>query len=284
MRKMKHLHPVYWSSLILIFSQAIALFVACQVEKFIIENEVVIPEVSLGIPLVYFLGAVVSLGLVLFLIPVSKLKIVFRILFSLLFLWGLFVDLSFFLPVVVSAFLGVGAIIVWLIRPRIWLHNLLLIFSLAAMGAVFGSMLSSWTAVLLMVILSVYDILAVRFGYMMWIAKKLSQLDTLPAFIIPKAGKGWNMDLRDIELMDGESSERDYSLLGGGDIGFPLILIVTVFFTYGIASSLILAAFTLIGLGSVYAIQKVFLKGKPMAALPPMTFADLIGFLIVYFV
>ena len=92
------------------------------------------------------------------------------------------------------------------------------------------------------------------------------------------------MDLRDIDLMEDESSERNYSLLGGGDIGFPLILIVTVFFTYGVASSLLLAAFTLIGLGSVYGIQKVFLKGKPVAALPPMTIAGLIGFLIVYFV
>ncbi|OGP65198.1 MAG: hypothetical protein A2169_07925 [Deltaproteobacteria bacterium RBG_13_47_9] len=74
-----------------------------------------------------------------------------------------------------------------------------MIFSLAAMGAVFGSILSLWNVVILMVILSVYDILAVHFGYMMCMAKKLSQLDTLPAFIIPKDGKSWNMYLRDID-------------------------------------------------------------------------------------
>src|SRR4030043_220241 len=113
-----------------------------------------------------------------------------------------------------------------------------MIFSLAAMGAVFGSMLSPWTALIVMAILSVYDILAVRFGYMMWMVKKLSRLDTLPALIIPKDAKGWNMDLRDIDLLNDESSERNYSLLGGGDIGFPLILIVTVFFAYGVAGSL----------------------------------------------
>ena len=190
MTKKKYPHPIYWSTLILVLSQAIALFVAYEIDKYIVENNIALPDVSLGIPLAYFLGAVVLLGTVLFLIPVSRLKIVFRILFSLLFVWGLFVDLSLFLPLIASSFIAVGATIIWLIKPGIWLHNLLMSISLTAMGAVFGSMFSPWTAMILMVILSVYDILAVHFGYMMWMAKKLSQLDTLPAFIIPKDAKG----------------------------------------------------------------------------------------------
>ena len=135
-----------------------------------------------------------------------------------------------------------------------------------------------------MLVISVYDILAVRFGYMMWMASKLSQLETLPAFVIPKDITGWNLDLRRTKLMDGESSERNFSLLGGGDIGFPLILVVTIFFVYGFMSSLLIGGFALLGLIIVYWIQAAFFKGKAVAALPPITFACLAGFLIVYFV
>ena len=85
-------------------------------------------------------------------------------------------------------------------------------------------------------------------------------------------------------MTEDESSERWFSILGGGDIGLPLLLVVSVFFTYGVTSSLILSAFSLLGLIAVYWIQAVFLKGKPMAALPPITFACLVGFLIVYFI
>ncbi len=66
-------------------------------------------------------------------------------------------------------------------------------------------------------------------------------------------------------------------------IGFPLLLMVSVFFGYGLGSSLIVAGSSLVGLVSAYLIQLFFLKGKPMPALPPISFWSLIGFLIVYF-
>ena len=68
------------------------------------------------------------------------------------------------------------------------------------------------------------------------------------------------------------------------DIGFPVLLIAAVFFAYGILGSLLLSVFAVFGLLLVYWIQSVFLKGRPMAALPPITVMCLIGFLIVSFV
>ncbi|MBU2608964.1 MAG: hypothetical protein KKF26_06555, partial [Chloroflexi bacterium] len=106
------------------------------------------------------------------------------------------------------------------------------------------------------------------------------------AFIIPKQISRWNLDLKKAgfkKLFEDSSSERELSILGGGDIGFPLLLIVSVFFAYGFASSLIVAAFSLLGLISAYWIQLVFLKGNPMPALPPISLASLIGFLIVVY-
>ena len=278
------LHPFYLSGCILILCLAITFPVALQFKNFLGQQQISLPEVSLELPLIYFLGVVVLLGLVLFLIPVSKLAVVFKIMFVLLFAWGVFIVLGFSLPVIAASLISVGAAMLWFFRPKVWLHNLLLILTLAGVGTVFGFMLAPWTALIFMVVISIYDILAVRFGYMIWMAKKLSQLETLPAFILPQNVAGWNLDLKEARLAEDESSERWFSLLGGGDIGFPLLLVVSVFLAYGFTWALVMAVFSLVGLIAVYWIQAVFLKGRPMAALPPITFTCLVGLLLVYFV
>jgi len=138
-----------------------------------------------------------------------------------------------------------------------------------------------------MLVISVYDVLAVRLGYMLWMVKRLSESGTLPAFVIPRRISAWNLNLKEAgfkKLFEDVSAEMEFSILGGGDIGFPLLLIVSVFFVYGFTSSAIVAVFSLLGLVSAYLIQLFLLKGKPMPALPPISFLSLIGFLIVYFV
>ena len=174
----------------------------------------------------------------------------------------------------------------WYLKPKVWLHNSLMIFALASAGALFGILLSPWTAVSFMIVISVYDIISVRFGYMLWMVNKLAESETLPAFVIPRRISIWNLNLKEAglkRLLEDESAEREFSILGGGDIGFPLLLVASVFFVYGFTSSIIVAAFSLLGLMSTFLIHLFLLKGKPMPALPPIAFASLIGFLIVYF-
>jgi len=286
-RKISKWAPVLWSSFILVIAQSFTFYVAHQERDFVEANQIVLPEVSLGIPLAYFFGAVALLGVILFLVPLSKLRIAFRILFAFLFSWGVFIVLGLSLPVIPASFISIAVGLIWLIKPKLWLHNSLMILALVSIGSVFGFMLSPWVAMVLMLVISVYDILSVRFGYMLWLVKRLSEFETLPAFVIPKSASDWNLSLKEVgikKLLEEKGDEREFSILGGGDIGFPLLLTVSVFFAYGFANSLVIAASSLLGLGTVYLIQAVFLKGKPMAALPPITFACLVGFLIVCFV
>ena len=279
------LAPLFWGSLILVASQAFTLYVAFREKIFVEANQITSPQISLELPIVYFFGAVVVLGIILFLVPISKLRIAFKIMFTFLFSWGMFICLGLSLPIFVASPISIAGGLMWLFRPLVWLHNLLMIFALVSVGSVFGFILSPWAAISFMLAISIYDFLSVRFGYMLWLAKKLSESDTLPAFIIPRRISTWNLDLKEgglKKLFEDESAEREFSILGGGDIGFPLLLIVSVFFAYGFTSSLVVAAFSLIGLISAYCIQLFFLKGKPVPALPPISFASLIGFLIVY--
>ena len=287
MEKRLKLEPVFWASLILVFSQVLTLYTAFREKAFIEANQIISPDISLGPTLAYFFGVVVLVGVIFFLVPVSILKIVFKIMFIFLFGWGMLVTLGLSLPIVAAAIISVTGCMIWFLTPRVWLHNLLLVFALVSVGSVFGFLLSPWTVIAFLLATSVYDILAVRFGYMLWLVKKMSEIETLPAFVIPRMAVGWNLDLKKAgfnRLFEDESAEREYSILGGGDIGFPLLLTVSVFFAYGLLSSVIVAVFSIVGLITAYGIQRFFLKGKPMPALPPISFLSLIGFLIVYFV
>ena len=290
MKKKFALGPMLWGSLSFILGAAVTSYIAYRELKYLQDNpQIVLPQVSPEFPVIYFFSAVVVIGLILFLIPVSKLKWVFRILFVLLYTWGVFVVLTFTLQSqwILVTILALAAGLAWFFRPSVWLQNILMLLALVGVGSVFGVLLSPWPIMVFLLVVAVYDFLAVRFGYMMWMVKKLSQSDSLPAFIIPKTKSNWNQNLKSKNahtIIEGEAAERDYSILGGGDIGFPLILMVSVYANYGYGNSLIVAAFSLVGLISAFVIQSLFLKGKPMPALPPIAVSSLIGLLIVLYV
>jgi len=280
-RKRESFHPFVGSGLILIVSQALALFLALRERDFLESRQITPPEVSVELPLIYFFVVVAFVGLILFLVPRTVLRLMLKVLFLSLFAWGAFVAIGLSLPVPVAVGMSAVAALFYFFMPRIWLHNLLMVISLASIGTVFGVLFAPWTAISIMLVVSVYDILAVRFGYMMWMIKRLSISDTLPAFIIPKTISRWNLDLREVKLFE-DRSEKEFSLLGGGDVGFPLLLIVSVFFAYGFAPSLVVAGCALLGLAAAYWVQRKILKGKPTPALPPISVLSIVGFLITY--
>jgi len=83
------------------------------------------------------------------------------------------------------------------------------------------------------------------------------------------------------DLVDKDPANREYSILGGGDIAFPCLLTASIYFAQGIVSGAIIAAFGLMGLISAYVVQARFLKWKPMPALPPIAAFILVGLLVV---
>ena len=210
-RKRDSFHPFVGSGLILIVSQVLALFLAFRERDFLESRQITPPEVSVELPLIYFFVVVAFVGLILFLVPRTVLRLVLKVIFLSLFAWGAFVAIGLSLPVPVAVGMSALAALFYFFMPRIWLHNLLMVISLASIGTVFGVLFAPWTAISFMLVVSVYDILAVRFGYMMWMIKRLSISDTLPAFIIPKTISRWNLDLREVKLFE-DRSEKEFPL------------------------------------------------------------------------
>jgi len=307
-KRLTRLNAVYWSILIFIVAQIITFCVIYHEDEFLEDHQISFPtqpsqtislwpqqgtsssgaqidapaSSSLGPILIYFFAVTAVLGIVLFLIPISALRSVARLILSSLFGWGTFIVLVLWLPLGITIAIAAAIALAWFLMPRVWLHDSAMVIALVSLAAVFGHMISPWTVMILFLILAVYDFLAVRFGYMIWLTNKLSELNVLPAFFIPRLTAEWNSNLRQSSFaVEGNPEDRKYSILGGGDIGFPLLLISSVYFASGRSPSVIIAAFALLGLVAAYWIQATFLKGKPMPALPPIAVACLIGLPIV---
>ena len=302
------LKAVYWGLLLFVIAQVLILLVTPRINPFLDEKDIYIPtqpsepiswwpgEVTLpsgevievpahsalGPILIYILVAAAVLGLTLSKIPLAALKVVLRLLFALLFSWGAFIATVFYLPLPVAVAIAVVFGTFWFLIPLVWLHNLVLILAVSSLGAVFGRFITPWTAMAIILALAIYDFLAVRFKFMLWMADRLSQINALPALIIPKDYSEWNSNLKKREkIIEVNPDKREYSILGGGDIAFPCLLTASVYFAQGLAPAAIIAVLGSLGLGSVYVIQAIFLKGKPMPALPPIAAFTLVGLLII---
>lgn len=308
-KKPARLNPVYWGVLLFVVAQILILLVTSRIDPFLDEKNIYVPsqpsetiswwpgEVtlpsgqvtqvpahsSLGPVLIYILAAVAVLGLTLSLIPLTALRLVLRLLLAFLFSWGAFIATVFYLPLPLAITIAVVFGTFWFLIPLVWLHDLALILALTGLGAVFGRFITPWTAMALILLLAFYDFLAVRFGFMLWMADRLSQINALPALIIPKNYSEWilNLKKRGEKVIEAKSTNREYSVLGGGDIAFPCLLTASVYFAQGLAPGAIIAVFGLLGLVSAYAIQAIFLKGKPMPALPPIAAFALAGLSII---
>ena len=278
-KKPAKLNTVYWGLLLFVVAHVLILLVTSRIDPFLDEKNIYVPsqpsetiswwpgevtlpsgevtEVpahsSLGPVLIYILAAAAVLGLTLSLIPLTALKFVLRVLFALLFSWGAFIATAFYFPLPLAVAIAVVFGTFWFLIPLVWLHDLVLI-------------------------------LAVRFRFMLWMADRLSQINALPALIIPKNYSEWNLNLKKHEekVIEANPAAREYSILGGGDIAFPCLLTASVYFAQqDLRPAAIIAVLGLLGLVSVYAIQAIFLKGKPMPALPPIAAFTLVGLLII---
>ena len=303
--------PMQWSIIIFMLAQALMLLVVSHEDVFLKKDNLYIPpqptqaitiwptqttntatgevtqipaQSSLLPILIYFISVVIVLGAVLFFIPLSALKTVFKIIFAFLYCWSIFVITIIWLPFIASLGIALFFGLLWFFYPRVWLQSLVMLLAMVALGEVFGRFISPWTAMALLLALAIYDFLAVRFGYMMWMVKKMSSSSTLPAFIIPYKFSDWKDSVNKSEvtdLVEQKAEERKFSILGGGDIGFPVLLVSSIYFAHGLNDGLIVAGFALVGLIGAYFIQAKFLKGKAMPALPPIAVMSVIGLVLL---
>lgn len=284
MDKSSRFRLIGWNTLLFIICQAAAIKIASLGKAFLETRGVESPELAWWHFLLMVFGALVFFLILLRL----KLEVIFKIFFAVLIIWGGVILFSLFLPVYLAFLPAIALLLLWIFYSRVWVNDLILVNGMVIFGLVFGLCFSPWAVLIILVAMSIYDVYAVHKGkFMQKIVDGMMKSGAIFGFLIPIAKtsdflastKEASDDISNV-LAGGEREK--FSLLGGGDIAFSILMVVSVFADYGLKASLVVAAFGLVGLFLMYGIF-ILRKWRPMAALPPIALSLIAGFLVVYF-
>lgn len=167
-------------------------------------------------------------------------------------------------------------VLVFIFVRNVLSHNMGVVLGIAGVGSVLGLAISPKTAVLVMIVLSFYDIIAVYVTkHMVRMAKDMMDAGAIFGFIIPSETKGFFLNRREAQTQIGDR----FMILGSGDVGLPVVLASSVV-QHTLIGAIIVAMFSLIGLFVTHLVFVNQKEKKPMAALPPITIMSVIGYLI----
>ncbi len=208
------------------------------------------------------------LSIAAFLVVASLLVFIFAI-FHLQKLWTVWFFLSvwFCLLVAFSAWLADGAALVvslglsfWrVLRKTMVIHNVTEVFLYGGLATLFVPFLSLSGIVILLLLISVYDMVAVwQTKHMVTMATFQTKMKLFAGLMIPYKGK--------------------MAILGGGDVGFPLLLSGVVLKTLGFAPAVVVSLFFA---GGLLGLLLFSTKGKFYPAMPFLTVAGLLGLALV---
>ncbi len=181
--------------------------------------------------------------------------------------------------------LSIGATVFLYLYPEWYVIDTLGILLCAGVASIFGIAVGIIPALLLLVLLAVYDAISVyRTKHMITLAEGVLSTKAPILFVIPKR-RDYSFVKEGLALRgeDGEPKERGAFVIGMGDLIMPTILVVSanVFIQvpgWAVSPPAIGAVFgSLAGLAGLLFVVR---QGKPQAGLPPLNTGTIAGFLI----
>lgn len=206
-----------------------------------------------------------------------------------LFIIGMFAGAEIIFRVWVSdgtaIILAAAVILARFLAPRIIIHNIVMIIAICGVAINFGLNIDPFDAVLLLIVIAVYDFLAVYLtGHMVKMFRSTVSMGTVFAMIIPDRFSNLAMSVKEVEKGRDLSTHRlipnDFVYLGGGDLAFPLILGISAAARYGAVSAIFVLVGAVIGLLALNLIFTAQKEKKPMPALPALAVFSILGFLV----
>jgi len=164
---------------------------------------------------------------------------------------------------------------------KVWAHDLIMIFFVVFLAWDFGAIFLPREALIVLGVMTIYDIFAVfKSKHMVGLTQALLDIYLIPGFIFPKINSAdFNADLSQVvQDFNGTKPER-FSILGGGDIVIPAMLVVSVFLCCGLAAALIILGFALLGLWLMY-VFFLLLGDRPFPALFCIGPCSIVGYMI----
>ncbi len=181
-----------------------------------IERPDIAPEQS-----IWFIVIAILLGTGILLLLVKFRRIgIWKIWFLLSVVLTLSIALSSFIPSAI-AFISAIAFGIWKVfKPNVFVHNLTEVFIYGGLAAIFVPILNVAAVFILLIVISAYDMFAVwQSKHMVSMAKFQTESNLFSGLYIPK-----NRIAQPVQSAGkGIKSRVTSAVLGGGDMGFPLI-------------------------------------------------------------
>ncbi len=164
---------------------------------------------------------------------------------------------------------------VWKIwKPNFWIQNMTELFVYGGLAAIFVPIFNLWSMIILLIFIAGYDAYAVwKSKHMVTLAQSQMKSKVFSGLLIPyAAGK---MERSTQKMVKTSMSEKKLgssvpvkvrtAILGGGDIGFPLLFAGVILKEMGLWQSLIIPFFALGGLAFLlwYGDEKKFYPAMP---------------------
>ncbi len=168
-------------------------------------------------------------------------------------------------------------------KRNLIIHNITELLIYPGIAAVFVPILNIWTIIILLLLISGYDMWAVwHTGFMQKLAKfQIDHMKIFTGFFVPYLNKKQRKIIKKLKKtkvglkkLKKKKMKVNLAILGGGDVVFPIITAGVVLRTFGICQAL------LVILGATLALLLLFMysrKGKFYPAMPFITAGCLAG-------
>ena len=244
------------------------------------------PEIEESSSYIYLLVAIIVGTLLLLLIIRFKKIGLWKLWFFLAVFFTMAIAFSAFIPQAVAAILALILAIMKIYRPTTIINNSTEIFIYGGLAAIFVPVINIFAAFMLLILISIYDIIAVRYTkHMVKLAEFQAKSNVFAGLFIPYGtGKGKIMPKQ-----KGTIKKRGIgtiAVLGGGDIGFPLLFAGVVMKglmlsnpeIIGFLKALIIPVFVSLALLYLLISAK---KDKFYPAMPYLTVGCIVGYFVV---
>ncbi len=201
---------------------------------------------------------------------------VFWIFISILILAGSQIVIASVAPFPLDIIGSLLILATFLVAHTVITHDIAIALGIAGLGAAVGIIITPTVGVVVLVLMSFYDIIAVyKTRHMVRIAESMIRSGAVFGFIIPPSTELFMASRHEAKSRIG----TDFMILGSGDIGLPLIFISSLV-RQSLPEAIIVACFAMLGLLLTHILFVSQTKRQPMAALPPIATMTLIGYAV----
>ena len=230
----------------------------------------------------------------IFILMKFKWKFIFKAWFFVVIILALSIAINSLLQnwvvsaTIISLIIAIPLAIFKIYKPNILVHNATELLIYPGIAAVFVPILSIWSIIVLLIIISIYDMWMVwKTGLMQKMAKfQMNELKIFGGFLIPYASKKVKQQIQKLRKSKSKKAKNkkfkvSLAILGGGDVVFPIITAGIFLRALGLAHALFIVGGALAGL--IFLFSQTEPK-KSYPAMPYITIGMFIAMILAYLI